>query len=195
MHPNGQIPAYEFALLRREPAGARVGLLARLQDDGPARPARPRCSSRACFQKLLLNFTWWVNRKDVEGKNLFAGGFLGPRQHRRLRPLASRCPRGGHLEQADGTAWMAFYCATMLVDGAGAGAARTRPTRTSPQVLRALRRHRRRDEHARRHRPVGRGGRLLLRPAARRRRRRCRCASARWSGSSRCSPSRCSRTT
>ena len=62
------------------------------------------------------------------------------------------------------------------------------------QVLRALRRHRRRDEHARRHGPVGRGGRLLLRPAPRRRPARSRCASARWSGSSRCSPSRCSTT-
>src|SRR5205085_4462485 len=65
------------------------------------------------FQKLLLNFTWWVNRKDAEGKNLFSGGFLGLDNigvFDRSKPL----PTGGHLEQADGTAWMAFYCATML---------------------------------------------------------------------------------
>jgi hypothetical protein len=64
------------------------------------------------FQKLLLNFTWWVNRKDPRGKNIFSGGFLGLDNigvFDRSKPL----PRG-HLEQADGTAWMAFYCGTML---------------------------------------------------------------------------------
>jgi hypothetical protein len=68
--------------------------------------------SRA-FQKLVNNFTWWVNRKDDEGNNLFSGGFLGLDNigvFDRSKPL----PTGGHLEQADGTAWMAFYCATML---------------------------------------------------------------------------------
>jgi hypothetical protein len=65
------------------------------------------------FHKLLINFTWWVNRKDIEGKHIFAGGFLGLDNigvFDRSRPL----PNGGYLEQADGTAWMAFYCATML---------------------------------------------------------------------------------
>jgi hypothetical protein len=65
------------------------------------------------FQKLLLNFTWWVNRKDADGHNLFAGGFLGLDNigvFDRSQPL----PTGGHLEQADGTAWMAFYSATMM---------------------------------------------------------------------------------
>jgi hypothetical protein len=65
------------------------------------------------FQKLLLNFTWWVNRKDVRGKHVFTGGFLGLDNigvFDRSRPL----PTGGHLEQADGTAWMAFYCSSML---------------------------------------------------------------------------------
>src|SRR4029453_5985910 len=65
------------------------------------------------FLKLLLNFTWWVNRKDVEGKHLFAGGFLGLDNvsiFDRSKPL----PGGAHLEQADGTAWMAFFCLTML---------------------------------------------------------------------------------
>ena len=66
-----------------------------------------------CFQKLLLNFTWWVNRKDSEGHNLFAGGFLGLDNigiFDRSQPL----PDGQRLEQADGTAWMAFYALTML---------------------------------------------------------------------------------
>jgi len=66
-----------------------------------------------CFQKLLMNFTWWVNRKDVEGKNVFEGGFLGLDNiglFNRSEPL----PTGGTLEQADSTAWMAFYCLQML---------------------------------------------------------------------------------
>jgi hypothetical protein len=78
-----------------------------------ARGQRDRTFLRRAFHKLLINFTWWVNRKDPQGKNLFAGGFLGLDNigvFDRSQPL----PTGGHLEQADGTAWMAFYCATML---------------------------------------------------------------------------------
>ena len=74
---------------------------------------RDKLFLRRVFQKLLLNFTWWVNRKDVRGKHLFSGGFLGLDNigiFDRSQPL----PTGGHLEQADGTAWMAFYCVTML---------------------------------------------------------------------------------
>jgi hypothetical protein len=65
------------------------------------------------FHKLLLNFTWWVNRKDLEGHHLFAGGFLGL-DNIGVFDRSQALPTGGHLEQADGTAWMAFYCATML---------------------------------------------------------------------------------
>jgi len=74
---------------------------------------RDRLFLERAFQKLLINFTWWVNRKDLEGHNIFAGGFLGLDNigvFDRSAPL----PTGGHLEQADGTAWMAFYCTTML---------------------------------------------------------------------------------
>ena len=69
--------------------------------------------SGAYFPELLINFTWWVNRKDVEGKQVFSGGFLGLDNiglFDRSKPL----PNGGVLEQADGSAWMAFYCSTML---------------------------------------------------------------------------------
>jgi len=79
---------------------------------GP-RGRRDRVFLARVFQKLLLNFTWWVNRKDFHGDNIFSGGFLGLDNigvFDRSRPL----PTGGHLEQADGTAWMAFYCSTML---------------------------------------------------------------------------------
>ena len=65
------------------------------------------------FHKLLLNFTWWVNRKDAEGNNIFQGGFLGLDNigvFDRSKPL----PTGGHIEQADGTSWMGMYCLNML---------------------------------------------------------------------------------
>jgi hypothetical protein len=78
-----------------------------------ARGRRDRVFLARVYQKLLLNFTWWVNRKDVAGNNLFGGGFLGMDNigvFDRSKPF----PTGGVLEQADGTAWMAFYCATML---------------------------------------------------------------------------------
>ncbi|MBC7835813.1 MAG: glucosidase [Phycisphaerales bacterium] len=112
MHPNGQLPAYEFAMGDVNPpvhawACWRVYLMT--ERDGE----HDRAFLARCFQKLLINFTWWVNRKDPRGKNLFAGGFLGLDNiglFDRSRPL----PTGGHLEQADGTAWMAFYCGTML---------------------------------------------------------------------------------
>src|SRR5207244_2731729 len=79
---------------------------------GP-RGKRDRRFPERAFHKLLLNFTWWVNRKDLEGNHLFAGGFLGLDNigvFDRSQPL----PTGGHLKQADGTAWMAFYSSTML---------------------------------------------------------------------------------
>jgi len=112
MHPNGQIPAYEWNLSDVNPpvhawAAWRVYKLT-----GP-RGQRDRRFLAHVFQKLLMNFTWWVNRKDEGGNNLFSGGFLGLDNiglFDRSQPL----PGGGHVEQADGTAWMAFYCTTML---------------------------------------------------------------------------------
>ncbi len=112
MHPNGQLPAYEFAY---GDVNAPVHAWAcwRVYKISGPRGKRDTVFLARAFQKLLLNFTWWVNRKDPEGRNLFAGGFLGLDNigvFDRSQPL----PTGGHLEQADGTAWMAFYCATML---------------------------------------------------------------------------------
>ena len=112
MHPNGQLPAYEFALGDVNPP-VHAWAAWRVYKISAARGHRDRVFLERVFHKLLLNFTWWVNRKDLEGKNLFAGGFLGLDNigvFDRSRPL----PTGGHLEQADGTAWMAFYCAGML---------------------------------------------------------------------------------
>jgi hypothetical protein len=112
MHPNGQLPAYEFAFGDVNPPVHAWSAWRVYKMTGP-RGGRDRLFLARIFQKLLLNFTWWVNRKDLEGKHLFAGGFLGLDNigvFDRSRPL----PTGGHLEQADGTAWMAFYCNTML---------------------------------------------------------------------------------
>jgi hypothetical protein len=112
MHPNGQIPAYEFALGDVNPP-VHAWAVWRVYKMTGERGGRDRLFLERAFQKLLLNFTWWVNRKDPEGRNLFAGGFLGMDNvgvFDRSQPL----PMGGHLEQADGTAWMAFYCNTML---------------------------------------------------------------------------------
>jgi hypothetical protein len=112
MHPSGQIPAYEFAFGDVNPP-VHAWACWRVYKMTGKRGKRDRTFLARCFQKLLLNFNWWVNRKDPSGKNLFAGGFLGLDNigvFDRSRPL----PTGGHLEQADGTAWMAFYCGTML---------------------------------------------------------------------------------
>jgi len=112
MHPNGQIPAYEFAFSDVNPPVHAWSCWRVYKMTGP-KGKRDRRFLASAFQKLLINFTWWVNRKDVEGKHIFSGGFLGLDNigvFDRSRPL----PTGGHLEQADGTAWMAFYCATML---------------------------------------------------------------------------------
>jgi hypothetical protein len=77
------------------------------------RGARDRDFLESVFQKLLLNFTWWVNRKDVNGENVFSGGFLGL-DNIGVFDRSQVLPNGARLRQADGTAWMAFYCATML---------------------------------------------------------------------------------
>ncbi len=112
MHPNGRIPAYEWNFSDVNPpvhawAAWRVYRLPWLL------PSEDRVFLESIFGKLLLNFTWWVNRKDPEGNDLFGGGFLGLDNvgvFDRSKPL----PTGGTLKQADGTAWMAFYCIHML---------------------------------------------------------------------------------
>jgi hypothetical protein len=108
MHPNGQLPAYEWAFGDVNPpvhawAALRVHEIAGDGDDD---------FLERVFHKLLLNFTWWVNRKDAEGNNLFEGGFLGLDN---IGPFdRSTLPVAGYLEQSDGTAWMAMYCQNLL---------------------------------------------------------------------------------
>jgi hypothetical protein len=111
-HPSGQIPAYEFAFGDVNPPVHAWACWRAYKMTG-CRGQRDRVFLSRTFQKLVINFTWWVNRKDAGGKNIFGGGFLGLDNigvFDRSKPL----PTGGHLEQADGTAWMAFFCNTML---------------------------------------------------------------------------------
>ena len=111
-HPNGQIPAYEWNFSDVNPPVHAWATLFLYNIEKELGRADLRFLERS-FQGLMLNFNWWVNRKDPQGKNVFAGGFLGLDNigvFDRSAPL----PTGGHLDQADGTAWMAFYCQNML---------------------------------------------------------------------------------
>jgi hypothetical protein len=112
MHPNGQLTAYEFAFDDVNPP-VHAWAAWRVYKISAPRNSRDINFLESVFHKLLLNFTWWVNRKDTEGNNIFSGGFLGLDNigvFDRSKPL----PTGGYLQQADGTAWMGFYCLTML---------------------------------------------------------------------------------
>ncbi|MFN8373177.1 MAG: glucosidase [Anaerolineae bacterium] len=124
MHPNGQIPAYEWAFGDVNPpvhawAAWRVFKIARNLTGHADHDFLERV-----FQKLLLNFTWWVNRKDRSGSNVFEGGFLGL-DNIGVFDRSSPLPMGGYIEQADGTAWMGMFCLNMLA--IALELARTRP--------------------------------------------------------------------
>jgi hypothetical protein len=112
MHPNGQIPAYEWNFSDVNPP-VHAWACWRVYKMTAPRGSRDRDFLARVFQKLLVNFTWWVNRKDVSGHHIFSGGFLGL-DNVGVFDRSQPSPGGGQLEQADGTAWMAFYCATML---------------------------------------------------------------------------------
>ncbi|MBC8122191.1 MAG: glucosidase, partial [Gemmatimonadaceae bacterium] len=112
MHPNGAIPAYEFDFSDVTPP-LHAWACWRVYKLTAPKGKRDRLFLARTFHKLLLNFTWWVNRKDTEGQNVFSGGFLGM-DNIGVFDRSSPLPTGGTLEQADATAWMAFYCTTML---------------------------------------------------------------------------------
>jgi len=113
MHPNGQLPAYEWAFGDVNPPVHAWAAWRVYKVERRIRGRADRSFLARIFQKLLLNFTWWVNRKDAEGMNVFQGGFLGLDNigvFDRSAPL----PTGGHIEQSDGTSWMGMYCLNML---------------------------------------------------------------------------------
>ena len=111
-HPNGQIPAYEWNFSDVNPPVHAWATLFLFNIERQLGRADMRFLERS-FQGLMLNFNWWVNRKDPDGKNVFAGGFLGL-DNIGVFDRSAQLPTGGHLDQADGTAWMAFYCQCML---------------------------------------------------------------------------------
>jgi Mannosylglycerate hydrolase MGH1-like glycoside hydrolase domain/Glycosyl hydrolase family 63 C-terminal domain len=113
MHPNGQLPAYEWNFSDVNPpvhawAAWRVYKIDAKQQGEP-----DHAFLESIFHKLLLNFTWWVNKKDAEGKNVFQGGFLGL-DNISVFDRSAPLPTGGHIDQSDGTSWMGFYCLVML---------------------------------------------------------------------------------
>ncbi len=113
MHPNGQIPAYEWSFGDVNPPVHAWAAWRVYKIEKRIRGKGDRTFLARVFHKLLLNFTWWVNRKDAEGRNLFQGGFLGLDNigvFDRSVPL----PSGGHIDQSDGTSWMGMYCLNML---------------------------------------------------------------------------------
>lgn len=112
MHPNGQLPAYEWNFSDVNPP-VHAGAVWRVYKIADAKGQRDVLFLERAFQKLLINFTWWVNRKDTEGRHVFGGGFLGL-DNIGVFDRSHALPGGGHLHQADGTAWMAYYCLSML---------------------------------------------------------------------------------
>src|SRR6266536_53771 len=113
MHPNGQLPAYEWAFSDVNPPVHAWSCLQVYKIDKEIKGEGDIHFLKRVFQKLLINFTWWVNRKDHKGNNVFEGGFLGL-DNIGIFDRSSAIPGGGILEQADGTSWMAMYCLNML---------------------------------------------------------------------------------
>jgi hypothetical protein len=114
MHPNGQIPAYEWAFGDVNPPVHAWAAWRVFQIDRKQRGDRGDLEFlERVFHKLMLNFTWWVNRKDAEGRNVFQGGFLGL-DNIGVFDRSRRLPTGGHIDQADGTSWMAMYALNLM---------------------------------------------------------------------------------
>jgi hypothetical protein len=113
LHPNGQMPAYEWNFNDVNPPVHPWAVWTVYNYDKELRGRGDLAFLKFCFEKMSLNFTWWVNRKDVDGNNVFSGGFLGL-DNIGVFDRSSPLPTGGYLEQSDGTAWMAFFASMML---------------------------------------------------------------------------------
>ena len=112
-HPNGQIPAYEWEFSDLNPPVHAWATFQVYKMEARRTGRRDRVFLERIFHKLLINFAWWVNRKDSEGNNIFEGGFLGM-DNISLFDRSEQLPGGAHLQQADATAWMAMYCLDLM---------------------------------------------------------------------------------
>ena len=113
MHPNGSLPAYEWKFGDVNPPVHAWAAWRVYKIDAKQQGKADRAFLEGIFHKLLLNFTWWVNKKDAEGNNVFQGGFLGL-DNISVFDRSAPLPTGGHIDQSDGTSWMGFYCLIML---------------------------------------------------------------------------------
>ena len=113
MHPNGALPAYEWKLDDVNPPVHAWAAWRVYKIDARQQGLPDKQFLEGMFHKLLMNFTWWVNKKDEEGRNVFQGGFLGL-DNISVFDRSAPLPTGGHIDQSDGTAWMGFYCLVML---------------------------------------------------------------------------------
>ncbi|MFN0087924.1 MAG: MGH1-like glycoside hydrolase domain-containing protein [Blastocatellia bacterium] len=114
MHPNGQLPAYEWALGDVNPPVHAWAAWRVYRIEQRHHGTSDRVFLERVFHKLLLNFTWWVNRKDTGGNNIFEGGFLGL-DNIGVFDRSAKLPTGGYIEQSDGTSWMGMYCLNMMI--------------------------------------------------------------------------------
>lgn len=113
MHPNGQLPAYEWNFSDANPPALAWAAWRVYKIDAHMHGTLDKEFLSGIFHKLLLNFTWWINRKDADGRNIFQGGFLGL-DNISVFDRSSPLPTGGHIDQSDATSWMAFYCIIMI---------------------------------------------------------------------------------
>ena len=113
MHPSGHLPSYEWAFSDVNPPVHAWAIWRSYKIDAKMYGEADRAFLEGVFHKLLINFTWWVNRKDIEDNNVFQGGFLGM-DNISIFDRSATLPTGGHIDQSDGSAWMAFYCILMM---------------------------------------------------------------------------------
>jgi hypothetical protein len=113
MHPNGELPAYEWNFSDANPPVHAYAAWRVFKIDEKVSGKKDLQFLESIFHKLLLNFTWWVNRKDTQNRNIFQGGFLGL-DNIGIFDRSTKLPGGGHIEQADATSWMAMYCLNLM---------------------------------------------------------------------------------
>ena len=161
LHPDGQVPAFDWNFSDLNPPVHAWATIFLHRTEEALHGKGDIAFLKRAFGKLMLNFNWWVNRKDRFGKNVFERGFPGL-DNISVFDRSAPLPTGGHIEQADGTAWMALFCHNILEIGVRTGVARSGLRRVSGEVCRPFPLDRSRHEQTRTGRHVGRRGWVLL---------------------------------